>query len=79
MVSRRIIAINPVYVHLLGLNASGSATWLAKIPSLRIYCRCPLEVCEERDVNGPITAGEDGGNLKEFTGVSSPYEEPEKC
>lgn len=42
---------------------------------LEIYCRCPLAVCEERDVKGlyqRVRAGE----IKNFTGISSPYEEP---
>jgi adenylylsulfate kinase len=42
-----------------------------------IYCRCPLEVCEQRDVKGLYKRAR-GGEIKDYTGVSSPYEEPEK-
>lgn len=42
---------------------------------LEIYCRCPLEVCEERDVKG-IYKRARAGEIPEFTGISSPYEEP---
>ena len=42
---------------------------------LEIYCKCPLEVCEERDVKG-IYERARSGEVKEFTGISSPYEEP---
>ena len=42
---------------------------------LEIYCRCPLEVCEERDVKGLYQKAR-SGEVKEFTGISSPYEEP---
>lgn len=42
-----------------------------------IYCRCPLDVCEERDVKGLYRRAR-SGEIKEFTGISSPYEEPEQ-
>jgi adenylylsulfate kinase len=42
---------------------------------LEIYCHCPLEVCEQRDVKG-LYAKARTGEIKEFTGVSSPYEAP---
>jgi adenylylsulfate kinase len=41
-----------------------------------IYCRCPLEVCEQRDVKGLYKRAR-AGEIKDFTGISSPYEEPE--
>lgn len=41
-----------------------------------IYCRCPVEVCEERDVKGLYKRAR-AGEIKNFTGISSPYEEPE--
>lgn len=43
---------------------------------LEIYCHCPLEVCEERDVKGLYKRAR-AGEIKDFTGISSPYEEPE--
>ncbi len=42
---------------------------------LEIYCRCPIEVCEDRDVKGLYKRARKG-EIKEFTGISSPYEEP---
>jgi len=42
---------------------------------LEIYCRCPIEVCEDRDVKGLYKRARDG-EIKDFTGISSPYEEP---
>jgi len=42
-----------------------------------IYCKCPLEVCEERDVKGHYRRAR-LGEIGEFTGISSPYEEPER-
>ena len=43
---------------------------------VEIYCRCPLNLCEERDVKGLYKRARKG-EIKEFTGISSPYEEPE--
>ena len=44
---------------------------------LEIYCRAPLDVCESRDVKG-LYAKARKGEIKDFTGISSPYEEPTK-
>jgi sulfate adenylyltransferase len=41
-----------------------------------VYVSTPLEVCEERDRKG-LYAKARAGILKEFTGISDPYEEPE--
>lgn len=44
---------------------------------IEIYCRCSLAVCEQRDVKG-LYAKTRAGEIKEFTGISSPYEAPEQ-
>lgn len=41
-----------------------------------IYCKCSLDVCEERDVKGLYKRAR-AGEIPDFTGISSPYEEPE--
>jgi adenylylsulfate kinase len=43
---------------------------------LEIYCRCAIETCEQRDVKGLYKKAR-AGEIKEFTGISAPYEEPE--
>ena len=43
---------------------------------IEIYCNCPVEVCEQRDVKG-LYAKARSGAIKDFTGVSAPYEPPE--
>ncbi|MDI1298697.1 MAG: adenylyl-sulfate kinase [Methylotenera sp.] len=43
---------------------------------IEIYCHCPLETCEQRDVKG-LYAKARQGLIKNFTGISSPYEAPE--
>lgn len=42
---------------------------------LEIYCHCPIEICEERDSKGHYQRAREG-KIKDFTGVSAPYEEP---
>lgn len=42
---------------------------------LEIYCQCPLETCEKRDVKGLYKKAR-AGAIAHFTGISSPYEEP---
>ncbi len=41
-----------------------------------IYCKCSLDVCESRDVKGLYKRAR-AGEIPDFTGISSPYEEPE--
>ncbi|MBS4052636.1 adenylyl-sulfate kinase [Methylomonas rivi] len=44
---------------------------------IEIYCSCDLAICEERDVKGLYKKARQG-EIKYFTGISSPYEAPEK-
>ncbi len=41
-----------------------------------VYVKCSVEVCMERDVKGMYKKALNG-EIKDFTGVSDPYEEPE--
>ncbi|MEM1668685.1 MAG: adenylyl-sulfate kinase [Thermofilaceae archaeon] len=43
---------------------------------IEVYCRCPVEVCEKRDPKGLYKKARIG-EIKDYTGISSPYEEPE--
>ncbi|MBF0428350.1 MAG: adenylyl-sulfate kinase [Magnetococcales bacterium] len=43
---------------------------------VEVYCRCSLEVCEDRDVKGLYRKAR-AGVIPEFTGITSPYEVPE--
>ena len=43
---------------------------------LEIYCDCSLEICEQRDVKGFYQKAR-AGIIKNYTGISAPYEEPE--
>ena len=42
---------------------------------VEVYCKCPLEVCIERDVKGLYQRAL-AGEIKNYTGVDDPYEEP---
>jgi adenylylsulfate kinase len=47
----------------------------ADLPFIEVYVRAPVELCEQRDPKGLYRKAR-AGELKEFTGVSAPYEEP---
>ncbi len=49
---------------------------LGKGEFVEVYIKCPVEVCEQRDVKGLYKKAR-AGEIKEFTGISAPYEEPE--
>jgi len=42
---------------------------------VEVYCKCPLEVCVERDVKGYYRKAL-GGEIRNYTGIDDPYEEP---
>ncbi|MFO8102445.1 MAG: adenylyl-sulfate kinase [Dehalococcoidia bacterium] len=42
---------------------------------IEVFVDCPLEVCEQRDPKGMYKKARDG-TIKEFTGISAPYEAP---
>ena len=43
---------------------------------IEIFCNSPLAICEERDVKGLYKRARTG-EIKNYTGISSPYEAPE--
>jgi adenylylsulfate kinase len=42
---------------------------------IEVYCNCPLDICELRDVKGLYKRARKG-EIKNYTGISSPYEPP---
>jgi len=42
---------------------------------IEIYCNCPLEICEQRDVKGLYKKAREG-KIKNYTGISAPYDPP---
>lgn len=47
----------------------------SQLPFLEVFVKAPLEVCVQRDVKGLYRRVRDG-EITEFTGIDSPYEEP---
>ena len=45
---------------------------------IEIYVSTPLQECEKRDVKGLYKLAREG-KIKEFTGISDPFEEPLNC
>ncbi len=43
---------------------------------IEIYCNTPIEICEKRDTKGLYKRAR-LGEIADFTGISSPYEEPD--
>jgi adenylylsulfate kinase len=42
---------------------------------IEVYVKCPVDICEQRDPKGQYQKAKKG-EIKEFTGISAPYEEP---
>ena len=49
----------------------------AKLPFIEVFVRVPIDVCEERDPKGLYKKAR-AGEIRDFTGISAPYEEPLK-
>jgi len=45
---------------------------------VEVYVKAPLEICESRDPKGLYKRAR-AGEIKGFTGIDDPYEEPEKA
>lgn len=45
---------------------------------IEVFCDCPLEICEQRDVKGLYQRARKG-EIPDFTGISSAYETPQNA
>lgn len=59
------------------LHANATQGGDEAIPFVEVHVDVPLEVAEQRDPKGLYKKAR-AGEIKEFTGISAPYEEPEK-
>jgi adenylylsulfate kinase len=50
----------------------------AQAPFVEVFVHCPLDVVEQRDTKGLYKKAR-AGIIKNFTGISDPYEEPEQA
>ncbi|KAI0484745.1 adenylyl-sulfate kinase [Xylariaceae sp. FL0804] len=57
-------------------DTAGAAAGDAPIPFVEVYVDVPVSVAEQRDPKG-LYAKARSGEIKEFTGISSPYEAPD--
>jgi len=57
------------------LHSQASQTKDDPIPFVEVYVDVPIEVAEKRDPKGLYKKAR-AGEIKEFTGISAPYEEP---
>ena len=48
------------------------------VPFIEVFVDVPLDVAEKRDPKGLYKKAR-AGEIKDFTGISAPYEEPEKA
>lgn len=49
---------------------------IGKEDFIEVYVKCPVDICEKRDPKGMYLKAK-SGIIKDYTGVSAPYEEPE--
>ena len=86
---RRIAELSKLYVNsgIITINSFISPTTairqlareiIGQDDFVEIYINAPLEVCEARDVKGLYKKAR-AGVIPEFTGISAPYEAPEKA
>ncbi len=58
------------------INAADAFGLVGGNDFIEIYCSADLGVCETRDTKG-LYAKARNGEIKDFTGISSPYEDPQ--
>lgn len=56
-------------------DRNGVRDLLEKNEFVEVFVRCPVEECEKRDVKGLYKKAR-AGEIKGFTGIDDPYEEP---
>lgn len=69
-----VIALT-AFISPLRVDRERMRTSMAPGDFVEIYCQADLPVCESRDVKGLYRRAR-AGEIPEFTGISSPYEEP---
>ena len=86
---RRISEVNKLFLNcgIITLNSFISPTEeirnmaidiVGKENFIEIFVNTPIEVCEERDIKG-LYAKARRGEIKNFTGIDSPFESPENA
>ena len=70
------IIVLTAFVSPFRVDRDNARSLVGKNDFIEIYCSADLEVCEVRDTKG-LYAKARNGEIKDFTGISSPYEDPQ--
>lgn len=60
------------------MHTSAGQNGDAAIPFIEVFIDIPVEVAEQRDPKGLYKKAR-AGEIKDFTGISAPYEEPDNA
>ena len=70
------IIVLTAFVSPFRIDRDNARSLVGKNDFVEIYCSADLGICETRDTKGLYVKARKG-DIKEFTGISSPYEEPQ--
>ena len=70
------IIVLTAFVSPFRIDRDNARSLVGKNDFVEIYCSADLDICETRDTKG-LYAKARKGDIKDFTGISSPYEEPQ--
>ena len=70
------IIVLTAFVSPFRVDRENARSLVGKNDFIEIYCSANLDICETRDTKG-LYAKARKGEIKDFTGISSPYEKPD--
>ncbi len=70
------IIVLTAFVSPFRVDRDNARALVGKNDFIEIFCSADLDICETRDTKG-LYAKARSGDIKDFTGISSPYEEPQ--
>ena len=70
------IIVLTAFVSPFRIDRDNARALVGKNDFIEIHCSAALDICETRDTKG-LYAKARKGDIKDFTGISSPYEEPQ--
>jgi len=70
------VIVMTAFISPFGDDRSKVRKLISKGDFIEIYCKASLEICEKRDVKGLYKRAR-AGEIKNYTGIDSPYEIPE--
>jgi len=70
------LIVMTAFISPINKDRSDARTLISSDDFIEIYCKASLETCETRDVKGLYKRAR-AGEIKNYTGIDSPYEVPE--